>query len=313
MNARAKPTLGSPRRPGRRAGANGCTTQQAPSFARATAVHAVGDGCFVAELHDGWSVASGPSGGYLAAIVVRALTAGGRPATPAVLRSLNLNYLVAPQLGPLEIQTTAVQAGRRVMRSVITALQGDATVLTGTATFSAPDLPVAADWHPPMPAVSAGAPASLRTLPANRYTPSCRRWLELPHDHPAVIHRARLAPQFGCGRFSGANGKGAPETGGWTILRRARRVDPAYLAMCADLWWPAALEPVSAGTHAPTLELSIHFRTALPADGLPRQPILAYFRSSAATEGLVDEDGALFLGDGQLLAQVRQLSLLTPA
>ncbi len=187
-------------------------------------------------------------------------------------------------------------------------------MLVGIASMSARHLPVAAEWRLQPPVVAASPKRGAREVPAARYRPSAAQWLELPAEFPSVIHRAKIAPQFGLGRFSGfrvPEGE-AHETGGWIALREPQRIDSAYLALCSDIWRPASLEPFDQLTHAPTIEFALHLRAELPADGLSDQPILAYFRANAAAEGLVDEDGALFLSDGTLLAQSRQLALLVP-
>jgi hypothetical protein len=40
--------------------------------------------------------------------------------------------------------------------------------------------------------------------------------------------------------------------------------------------------------------------------------VLGRFRTAAAVNGTMEEDGELFLADGTLLAQSRQLALLAP-
>jgi len=283
-------------------------------FDRATAIRPVGDGVFLAEIHEGWSVSTGPSGGYLAAILVRALLADRDADAPGVLRALALSYLKPSRPGPLSIELDSLRCGRLALRTAVRAHQDGVLVLCANATFSVEDLPSVAEWPLRPPASGAAPPLRAREVPADRYSPSARQWLELPADLPEVIHHAKLAPQFGHGRFSGSPGAdgGGPETGGWMMLRGSQRIDLPYLALCADLWWPASLEGVSRPARAPTLDLTLHLRKTLPVGGLPDQPILAHFRARSAAEGLVDEDGSLFLPDGTLLAQVRQLSLLAP-
>jgi hypothetical protein len=57
-------------------------------FERDTAVAALGDGAFEAHLDTGWWIIAGPNGGYLAAIVLRALDAGqGDPERDACSRT----------------------------------------------------------------------------------------------------------------------------------------------------------------------------------------------------------------------------------
>jgi hypothetical protein len=104
----------------------------------------------------------------------------------------------------------------------------------------------------------------------------------------------------------------SPTAGGWIELAERRPIDAAFVALCTDVWWPPSLEPLSRAAGAPTIDLTIHFRADLPPGGLDPEPVLGRFESSAAIGGLVEEDGVLFLADGTLLAQSRQLALLTP-
>ncbi len=81
-------------------------------------------------------------------------------------------------------------------------------------------------------------------------------------------------------------------------------------AMC-DAWVPAAFALVDAPV--PTVDLTIHFRVALPYAGLgPEDFVLARFVSRTAMEGFVEEDGQLWAPDGTLLAHSRQLAILLP-
>jgi acyl-CoA thioesterase len=250
----------------------------------------------------------------LAAILVRAVLAHPKSRSDRALCALTANYLKSPRVGPLDIDVHVLRSGRRVVRSAITARQDGEIMVTGTATMSATNLPETDEWCPVPVDAGEPPPARAREVAADRYCPSEGHWLRPPAELPPVIHRAKLAPRFGSGRFSGfrAVDGAAPATGGWITLREPQRIDPAYVALCADIWWPASLEPFSRPTQAPTLELAIHFRAQLPEHGLPAAPVLGHFRATAAIGGLVDEDGALFLADGTLLAQSRQLSMLLP-
>src|SRR5215210_3118210 len=82
------------------------------SFEHDTAVRRTGEGAFEADIPDQrWWVAIGPHGGFVAAIVVNALTqALDDPTRP--IRSLTIHYPAAPQVGKLEIATRVERAGR---------------------------------------------------------------------------------------------------------------------------------------------------------------------------------------------------------
>ena len=64
--------------------------QDAPAtdFDRATAVTPLGDGRFAGEVEDGWGAPPGPNGGYLAAILTRALQHDLAPGGDRQLRTL---------------------------------------------------------------------------------------------------------------------------------------------------------------------------------------------------------------------------------
>src|SRR5919106_297541 len=80
-------------------------------FDRETAVKPAGDGRYVAALDRAWWVHRGPNGGYLAAIVLRALgDAVGDPGRAP--RSLTVHYASPPAEGDLEIATKLERTGK---------------------------------------------------------------------------------------------------------------------------------------------------------------------------------------------------------
>lgn len=287
---------------------------QATAFARATAVEPAGQGAYVAVVHPGWAAPTGPNGGYLAAILVRALEAEVAAAGDHRLRSLTVHFLRPPAVGALELDVHVVRAGRRTATASVTGHQGGREVLLGLAAFAAPGLVAAATWAPlppdagPPPAP--GAPA----VPADRYRRDDGVWLAPVPGVSSIMSQLRLAPRLGAAPFSGripSGGEGV-DTGGWIGSPEEQPVDAAYAAQLTDFWWPPAFGAVTHLVAAPTIDLTIHVRADVPPGGLAVQPVLGHFRSVAAQGGLVEEDAALFLADGTLLAQSRQLALLAP-
>jgi acyl-CoA thioesterase len=100
------------------------------------------------------------------------------------------------------------------------------------------------------------------------------------------------------------------ETGGWLGLREERPLDSLAVAVLADAWYPAPWPRLSELAPAPTIDLTIHFRSPLPANG---PLLLGRFRSRQVRDGFFDEDGELWSPDGTLVAQSRQLGLLIGA
>lgn len=289
------------------------STLATTAFERATAVVRDGDR-WVADVDLDWAAPTGPNGGYLAAIVTRAVEAEADPARERQVRSLSLQYLRTAAAGPLELETRVVRSGRRLASVAITAFQQDRPVLTGFATLATRGLDQVGQWSPAMPDV-AGPPASdADTAPIDRFDRSGGHWLELPPGLPPIVGQLRIAPRIGAGPYSGRTV--APdepvETGGWMGSPESQRIDAAYLAQLTDFWWPPAFEVLTVPAIAPTIDLTIHVQGDLPVDGLDPAAVLGTYRTSVAANGLAEEDATLFLPDGTLVARARQLALLGP-
>jgi acyl-CoA thioesterase len=78
--------------------------------------------------------------------------------------------------------------------------------------------------------------------------------------------------------------------------------------------WPPVVFPVATELLvAPTVDLTIHFRSPLPLEGAaPDDYYLGVFWSHLARDGFFEEDGELWSKDGVLIAQSRQLALTLP-
>lgn len=290
----------------------------AGTFEQATAVTPLGQGRFRAQVDAGWSTPIAANGGYLAAILVRALEAEGLTQTdsgPRQLRSLTCHFLRPVKGGPLDVAVELVRAGRRISTVRLTAAQDGKDALLALAALAVLDLPAAGQWEPEPPQL---APPPLRDAPLVPPDAYRRRggegWLGRVPGMPPMFERVRVAPRIGGVPFSDRPlppGE-APETGGWISLPESRPIDAAFVALCTDVWWPPAFQPLGRPAIAPTIDLTIHVRADIPPDGLPDQPVLGTYRSTAAHGGLMEEDAALFLPDGTLLAHARQLAIFMP-
>lgn len=290
--------------------------QDAPAtdFDRATSVRPLGDGRFAGEVEDGWGAPPGPNGGYLAAILTRALEHDLAPSRDRQLRTLTTHYLRPSRPGPIEVAIETIRAGKRFSTGRATAFQNGKEVMTALGAFSTTGLPAAATWTPPLPAVAVAPSRDADRLPPDDYRPDSDAWLGTTPEMPSIVSRVKIAPRLGGTPFSGrelAPGEAA-DTGGWIMPPTPRRIDAAYLVLLSDVWWPPSLEPLTTPAIAPTIDLTVHIRADLPPDGLSDQPVLGRFLTTAAVNGTMEEDGELFLPDGTLLAQSRQLALFAP-
>ncbi|HEX4433301.1 MAG TPA: acyl-CoA thioesterase domain-containing protein, partial [Acidimicrobiales bacterium] len=76
-----------------------------------TAVEPAGDGRFTAMVHPDWEI-WGPCGGYVAALALRAAGAASPLVRPA---SFFCHYLSVASFAPVDLEVTALRAGRTVL------------------------------------------------------------------------------------------------------------------------------------------------------------------------------------------------------
>jgi acyl-CoA thioesterase len=281
------------------------TRPAATEFDRATAVTAAGGGAWDAAVDAGWFAGKGPNGGYLAAMVLRAMAAElDDPAREP--RSLTCHYLRPPAAGPVRVDVTVERSGRTT--STLTAR------LTSGGAASPPAVG-AEDGRPYVLAIAAfgidvPAPADYATAPPDVPAPETIAPADNTASGLSIVSRFELRPALGTALFAGAD---EAVTGGWLRFSDARATDAIALAMFADAWWPAPWVRLGAPVPAPTIDLTVHFRAPRAARALgPGEPVLAIFRSTTAAGGFFEEDGELWTRDGVLLAQSRQLALLEP-
>ena len=89
-----------------------------------------------------------------------------------------------------------------------------------------------------------------------------------------------------------------------------RQLDAPAIALLADAWFPAPWPRLAELAPAPTIDLTVHFRSPLP---LPDSLLLGRFTTKLVRDGFFEEDGELWTPDGTLVAQSRQLGLLLGA
>jgi acyl-CoA thioesterase len=263
-----------------------------PGFDADTAVEALGGGRFAATMSERWWVSRGPNGGYVAAVILRAIQAmAGAERAP---RSLTVHYPRAPLAGPVELSVTVEREGGRATFLSARMEQGGEVQATALAVLSE-------DWTESgfeelrMPE-GAGEPGELHTP-----DPAALESL------PTMLQNYRVRPALGEPAFSG----GAPYNGAWIRTREPRLLDAPLAAALLDTWFPASFVKVESPRPAPTIDYTVHFRSPLPPPSATAEDAyLVAFKSGVARHGFFEEDGELWSADGTLLAQSRQLALL---
>jgi acyl-CoA thioesterase len=265
-------------------------------FEQDTAVTRLDHNHFAGRLDPAWWIVEGPNGGYLAAILLRALTlaVGDSARSP---RSLTVHFTERPETGPVEIVTRVERRGRSLTTSSARMRQGDRLVALAVSAFSKPRASREFQHLQPPAVISAekaAAPAFLKEggpIPVHdRYE---YRWA-IAEELWTHAERAR--------------------SGAWIRLREPSEVGYPLVAALTDALPPAVFSVAAGGEHfggVPTIDLTIHFRAPLPWPGArPDGHLLAFFESQVVREGFIEEDGQIWSRDGVLLAQSRQLALL---
>lgn len=259
-------------------------------FDEDTAVERVRADLYSARIDPKWWVIRGPNGGYVAAILQRAMTEavgdGGRPA-----RSLTVHFLTPPESGPVEIHTRIERAGRSLTSTSARLVQGERLIATAVGAFSAGR--EAVEY----------SEAEMPDVPPPGNVPS--RLIEGAPPHAEMFD---WKPAIGPVDFSAG---GRASTGGWFRLREPQLADPVVLTSYADNWYPALFFRTREPVGVPTVDFTVHFRTGLPLpDAKPEDYYLLAFRAPLSHDGFVVEDGEIWSQDGQLVAQCRQLAVV---
>lgn len=278
-------------------------------FDRDTQLQPRGDGRYDADLAPGWVVGGGVNGGYLLAIIGRAIAAELGARVPDKGHrdpfSVSSHFASAATPGPAYVQTELVRSGGRFSTVAARLIQDVDGVpvprIAAHGTYG--DLDRAHD------AASDAAADALGLRLAAPVLPPLEQCVE-SRDAPEEVRKmAPLLERFGT-RFDPAYAAwaiGQPSKSGviqgWFKLADDRPLDPIALLMVVDALPPVTFDLGMPGW-APTLELTAHVR-AKPAPGW------AIVRHSTRTMagGLFEEDCEVWDSTGLLVAQSRQLAL----
>jgi acyl-CoA thioesterase len=265
---------------------------QSPAGERPTEVE------FSAEVSPDWRAGRGPHGGYLAAMLLRALieTVAEPSRGP---RSLTIHYARSPDPGPVKIRTTVERAGRSLSTLTARMEREDGTLIAlALAAFS---VAWSAQEIAELPMPEVAAPDPVRASGA----------LLSEHAPPFVRHLV-IQPRMGAIPFTGS--EHPMEIGGWLGLAESRPIDALSLAFFSDALFSPPFIRLARPAVTPTIDLTVHFRTPTPRalDPDPDELCLARFQSGLVHEGFFEEDGVIWAADGTVLSQSRQLGIVLP-
>ena len=201
----------------------------------------LGDGRFAAEMSERWWVERGPNGGYVAAVVLRAIQAAA--AIKRAPRSLTVQFPRAPR------RRAGGDHGEDGARGPHRHLPLGAD---GAAGQAAGDGPGGARRRPRRERLRGAANArasSLRrscTPPTPNGSPACRRCSRTTAcARPWAMRPSPAAP---------------PTAALWIRAREPRLLDAPLAAAILDAWFPAPFIRLERPVPAPTIDYTVHFR-----------------------------------------------------
>jgi hypothetical protein len=265
-------------------------------FDRDTTVTARADepGVYDADLSAGWTIISAVNGGYLLALVGRALSAALPHPDPF---TVSAHYLTSSVPGPAVIRTQVVRIGRNLSTGQASLFQYDET---GAEVERIRVLASYGDLD--------SLPDDVRTTAVPPVMPAYEDCLG-PEMGPAPIPgssaivdrlRLRLDPATAGWALGAPSGKG--EMRAWFELADGRAADPLSILLAVDALPPTAFDLGLIGW-APTVELTTHIRRR-PAPG----PLRVAITTRNLAGGFLEEDAEVWDAAGHLVAQSRQLA-----
>jgi len=245
-------------------------------------------------IHDGWDIMGNANGGYVLAVVGRALSAvTGRPDCITV----TCHYLAPCPAGPAVIDVVPIRSGRRFATATATMWREVDGVRKVIVQVMATMGDLANDPGGPT-AMASGAP-SIPTVE------ECISMGDTTDGSVPQLHNrlaTRIHPDDVGFRDGHPNGEGRIR--GWFAFRDERPIDSTALLLVSDAFPPAVFNLDLPTNWVPTVELTVHVR-AIPAPG----PVQCSFTTRYLQNGLLEEDGEVWDSRGVLVAQSRQLAL----
>jgi hypothetical protein len=240
---------------------------------------------FNAEVSGDWSINGVANGGYLLALLTKAMLQGSdKQATPI----LTANYMARSLAGPAQLTAEKFAASTQFTRIQASLYQEGGERVRALGTFGIWHHPCAVQCHecsaphlPPPEACTIVSPMEIYTLYNQldvRLDPSCAGWME--------------------GQLTDRS-----EQRGWATFKDPRPWDVPAIALIADAFPPAVFASQGMVAWVPTIELSVNVRS-LPVSNW----IKARFQTRFVTCGLLEEDGELWDAADNLVAVSRQIA-----
>ncbi|MET8450081.1 thioesterase family protein [Streptomyces sp. NPDC005209] len=263
-------------------------------FDRDTAVTRREPGVYDIDLSAGWTIFGAVNGGYLLAVLGRALADALPHPDPF---TISAHYLTASRPGPAVIRTETVRTGRTLSTGQASLFQRD------EAGHEVERIRVLASYGD-----LGTLPDDVRTTARPPAFPPLEHCIG-PEDGPSPVDDTspiaerlmlKLDPSTLGWALGAPSGKG--EMRSWFGLADGRDADPLAMLLAVDALPPTAFE-IGISGWVPTVELTVHVRHR-PAPG----PLRVSITTRNLAGGFLEEDAEVWDSADRLVAQSRQLA-----
>ncbi|MFF0159755.1 thioesterase family protein [Streptomyces sp. NPDC005263] len=263
-------------------------------FDRDTALTPREPGVYDIDLSAGWTIINAVNGGYLLAVMGRALAHALPHDDPF---TISAHYLTASRPGPAVVRTDVVRTGRTLSTGQASLFQYDDQ---GREVERIRVLASYGDLD--------SLPEDVRTTAEPPAIPPVEQCFG-PEDGPAPLDGSsaiadrlmlKLDPSTLGWALGAPSGKG--EMRAWFGLADGRDADPLSLLLAVDALPPTAFE-IGLSGWVPTVELTVHVRSR-PAPG----PLRVSITTRNLAGGFLEEDAEVWDSADRLVAQSRQLA-----
>jgi acyl-CoA thioesterase len=242
---------------------------------------------------EGWKVVVGIHGGLQAALLTKAAKLAAGP--DRRLRSISIHFIRPARAGAITIDTEVVREGTGLTSMSLRLEQDGEPVALALA---AAGIDRESEPHDRLPIPVSGPPEDFQPIPY------------IDGLMPQFMEHAEL-------RMTSGGGPGNPSADGTASVSAWMRpigdgpLDEPAVAFLSDFAWPTVFALRGEVSGAPTIDLTIHFRSKLPPEGEDGWAF-GQFESRLGRDGYFEEDGVLWSRDGTPLAHSRQLALTLP-
>ena len=246
---------------------------------------------YQAKIRDGWDIFGAANGGYVGAVIARAMQLHGERPDPY---TLTVHYLapVTPGVARIEIET--VKRGR-LTNSMMAKLF--VTDDAGKERVAIAAIGAFGNLERRGTSVVKGNPPVLPDFDSIA--------VDRRGDGPNLMERLalRIHPDDAVFAKDSPNGEGSMRA--WFAFPDDRPMDALATIIASDATAPAVFNLVGQVGWVPTIELTIHFRQIPTGNKLKTS-----FSSRFLVGGLVEEDGEIWDVDGNLIAISRQIAAM---